>query len=124
MPQERYFQMANSSSCALIMDTALSFIISPSSMLNETAFAFVSAVRMRRGCVTGLLDARVRGVTKSIHSCYALTMLIKDKTGGQDRPLFTEAARRAQIIECAIETLANEGYARASLDRIAKRAGT
>lgn len=50
-------------------------------------------------------------------------MRIKDKTNGQSQPTFTETARRAQIIECAIETLATEGYAQASLDRIAKRAG-
>jgi len=36
---------------------------------------------------------------------------------------FIEAARRAQIVECAIETIASEGYAHASLARIAKRAG-
>lgn len=55
--------------------------------------------------------------------CYNLTMRIKDKSDGQNRPTFTEAARRAQIIECAIETLATLGYAQASLDQIAKRAG-
>ena len=36
---------------------------------------------------------------------------------------FIEEARRAQIIESAIETLATEGFARTSLARIAKRAG-
>ncbi|MBO0704250.1 MAG: TetR family transcriptional regulator [Candidatus Dormibacteraeota bacterium] len=36
---------------------------------------------------------------------------------------FLEAARRAQIVGCAIETLAVEGYANASLARIAERAG-
>ncbi len=35
---------------------------------------------------------------------------------------FLEAARRAQIVECAIETLATDGYAYASLSRIAERA--
>jgi AcrR family transcriptional regulator len=55
--------------------------------------------------------------------CYILTMRIKDKPSRQNRPTFTEAARQAQIIECAIETLATLGYAQASLAHIAKRAG-
>lgn len=50
-------------------------------------------------------------------------MRTKDKTGGQNRPTFTEAARRAQLIECAIETIATLGYAQASLAQIARRAG-
>jgi len=50
-------------------------------------------------------------------------MRTKDKTDGQNRPTFTEAARRAQLIECAIETIATLGYAQASLAQIAKRAG-
>jgi TetR/AcrR family transcriptional regulator, fatty acid metabolism regulator protein len=36
---------------------------------------------------------------------------------------FIETARRAQIIECAIATIAEAGFAQASLARIAKRAG-
>ncbi|WP_344018827.1 TetR/AcrR family transcriptional regulator [Streptomyces luteireticuli] len=36
---------------------------------------------------------------------------------------FIELARRAQIIDAAVETLAEEGYAKASLARIAQRAG-
>nr|AEA72264.1 putative TetR/AcrR family transcriptional regulator [uncultured bacterium] len=36
---------------------------------------------------------------------------------------FTEAARRAQIVDCAIAVLAEFGYSRASLARIAERAG-
>ncbi|PEJ61521.1 TetR family transcriptional regulator [Bacillus pseudomycoides] len=35
---------------------------------------------------------------------------------------FIEKARRAQIVECAIETIAEVGYAQASLGQIAKRA--
>jgi AcrR family transcriptional regulator len=50
-------------------------------------------------------------------------MRIKDKLGGQNRPTFTEVARRAQIIECATETIAMLGYGQASLAQIAKRAG-
>ena len=64
-----------------------------------------------------------KGLTESIRVCYILTMRIKDKPDGQSRPTFTEAARRIQIIECAIETLATLGYAQASLAHIAKRAG-
>ncbi len=36
---------------------------------------------------------------------------------------FTETARRAQIVEAAIETIAEVGYARASLARIGERIG-
>ncbi len=42
---------------------------------------------------------------------------------GQERLSFIEAARRAQIIESAIETIADAGYAHASLAQIARRAG-
>ncbi|SPF51924.1 Transcriptional regulator, TetR/AcrR family [Candidatus Desulfosporosinus infrequens] len=42
---------------------------------------------------------------------------------GQRSPTFTEVARRAQIITCTIETIATLGYAQASLEQIAKRAG-
>lgn len=61
-------------------------------------------------------------MTEPIHVCYDLTMRIKDKPNGQNRPTFIEEARRTQIIECAIETLATLGYAQASLAQIAKRA--
>jgi len=50
-------------------------------------------------------------------------MWTKDKPIGQKSPTFTEAARRAQIIECAIETIAALGYSQTSLAQIAKRAG-
>src|SRR6202167_3726037 len=43
-------------------------------------------------------------------------------SGQQDRS-FIENARRAQIIECAIEAIAELGYATASLAEIARRAG-
>ena len=42
---------------------------------------------------------------------------------GQRGSTFTEEARRAQIIQCAIDTIADVGYVRASLAEIAKRAG-
>lgn len=38
-------------------------------------------------------------------------------------PTFTEVARRAQIIEAAIDTIAEVGYAKASLARIGERVG-
>jgi AcrR family transcriptional regulator len=50
-------------------------------------------------------------------------MRTKDKPNDQHHPTFTEAARRAQIIECAIETIATLGYTQASLAQIAKQAG-
>lgn len=50
-------------------------------------------------------------------------MRTKDKSNGQHHPTFTEAARQAQIIECAIETIATLGYTQASLAHIAKQAG-
>jgi AcrR family transcriptional regulator len=41
----------------------------------------------------------------------------------QQKRSFIETARRAQIIECAIEAIAELGFAQASLARIARRAG-
>jgi AcrR family transcriptional regulator len=49
-------------------------------------------------------------------------MQTKNTSDGQKRPSFIEAARKAQLIECAIETIARLGYAQASLAQIAKRA--
>src|SRR5690348_15140531 len=40
----------------------------------------------------------------------------------QERRSFIETARRAQIVECAIEVIADLGFAQASLAQIAKRA--
>jgi AcrR family transcriptional regulator len=42
---------------------------------------------------------------------------------GQERRSFIEAARRAQIVESAIEVIAEVGYAKTSMARIAQRAG-
>jgi TetR/AcrR family transcriptional regulator, fatty acid metabolism regulator protein len=50
-------------------------------------------------------------------------MRSEDSPDGQKRASFIEEARRAQIIESAIETFAELGYANASLARIAERAG-
>ncbi|GIN88823.1 TetR family transcriptional regulator [Heyndrickxia sporothermodurans] len=49
-------------------------------------------------------------------------MNTKNKTNKQKEMSFIEKARRAQIVECAIETIAEVGYAQASLGQIAKRA--
>jgi AcrR family transcriptional regulator len=46
----------------------------------------------------------------------------KNKSTNQKEMSFIEKARRAQIVECAIETIAEVGYAQASLGQIAKRA--
>lgn len=44
--------------------------------------------------------------------------------GGQRDRTFIEAARRAQVVAAAIDTIAEIGYGQASLARIAERAGT
>jgi TetR/AcrR family fatty acid metabolism transcriptional regulator len=44
----------------------------------------------------------------------------KDGSGGRT---FTEQARRAQLVGCAIELIAEVGYGQASLSKIAERAG-
>jgi len=51
-------------------------------------------------------------------------MRSENRSVGQEEPLsFIEVARRRQIVECAIETIAKLGYAQSSLAQIAKRAG-
>src|SRR3989304_9337396 len=47
----------------------------------------------------------------------------KSSPSGRKPMSFIEAARRGQIVACAIETIATLGYARASLAEVAKRAG-
>lgn len=47
---------------------------------------------------------------------------MRSKSGGDDRT-FVSSARRAQVVEAAIETIAEVGYANASLSRIAVRLG-
>ncbi|GAA1076353.1 TetR/AcrR family transcriptional regulator [Nocardiopsis composta] len=47
----------------------------------------------------------------------------QESGAGKKKRSFIEEARRAQIIQAAIETIAEEGYANASLARIAKHAG-
>jgi AcrR family transcriptional regulator len=42
---------------------------------------------------------------------------------GQKKPSFIEEARRRQIVEIAIQTIASQGYSQASLAEIAKKAG-
>jgi TetR/AcrR family transcriptional regulator, fatty acid metabolism regulator protein len=50
-------------------------------------------------------------------------MRSKNNASSQPAPTFIETARRAQIIESAIETIATLGFAKASLAQIAKHAG-
>jgi TetR/AcrR family transcriptional regulator, fatty acid metabolism regulator protein len=50
-------------------------------------------------------------------------MQAENKSGDQRELSFIEKARRAQIVECAIDAIATLGYARASLAQIAERAG-
>jgi AcrR family transcriptional regulator len=46
-----------------------------------------------------------------------------EQAGDTKKRTFTEVARRAQIVESAIATIADSGYASASFGRIARRAG-
>ena len=56
-----------------------------------------------------------------VHSAYILVMRPNSKVAGQ--PSFIEAARRRQIVDTAIQTIASHGYSRASLASIARDAG-
>jgi AcrR family transcriptional regulator len=47
----------------------------------------------------------------------------KKQPGGQTDRTFVDVARRAQLIQCTIDAIAELGYQRASLAEIAKRAG-
>lgn len=50
-------------------------------------------------------------------------MRARTKSTPSENRSFAGAARRAQIIDCAINTIAELGFANASVDQIAKRAG-
>ena len=50
-------------------------------------------------------------------------MRAKIKSGPAESRSFTEAARRSQIVDCAIDIIAEMGFAKASVDQIAKLAG-
>jgi len=50
-------------------------------------------------------------------------MRTKRKPAPEEDRSFAETARRAQIVDCAIDAIAELGYARASVDQIARRAG-
>jgi TetR/AcrR family transcriptional regulator, fatty acid metabolism regulator protein len=52
-----------------------------------------------------------------------LAQVSKTKRIGQEGRTFIEEARRRQIVEAAIEVIADGGYAQASMERIALRAG-
>ncbi len=62
------------------------------------------------------------GLRRFDRTFYSSAMRSKNEPGGQGEPSFIEAARRAQIIDCAIESLAEVGFANTSLAEIAKRA--
>src|SRR6516164_3103548 len=49
-------------------------------------------------------------------------MRAKIKSVPAENRSFAETARRAQIVDCAIDTIAEVGFAKASVDQIAKRA--
>ncbi len=50
-------------------------------------------------------------------------MRTRHKPAPEEDRSFAETARRAQIVDCAIDAIAEVGYAKASVDQIAKRAG-
>lgn len=50
-------------------------------------------------------------------------MRSNSKPGGKNRPSFIEEARRRQIVETAIKTIATRGYSGTSLAEIAREAG-
>jgi AcrR family transcriptional regulator len=50
-------------------------------------------------------------------------MRAKTKSVAAESRSFAETARRAQIVDCAIDTIAEVGFAKASVDQIARRAG-
>jgi TetR/AcrR family fatty acid metabolism transcriptional regulator len=50
-------------------------------------------------------------------------MRAKTKSVAAENASFAETARRAQIVDCAIDAIAEVGFAKASVDQIAKRAG-
>ena len=50
-------------------------------------------------------------------------MRTKSKPALPENPSVAETARRAQIVDCAIDTIAELGFAQASVDQIARRVG-
>lgn|SRR6185312_754289 len=50
-------------------------------------------------------------------------MRTRPKSAPAENRSFAETARRVQIVDCAIETIAELGFAKASVEQIAKRAG-
>ena len=65
---------------------------------------------------------------REIDSVWPIVLIsdVRPESGstGQKNLTFIEAARRAQIVTAAIDTIAELGYGQASLARIAERAGT
>lgn len=80
----------------------------------------------RRSCTASHGRASHCGMGKldSIeHSIYFSHMRSVLRTDGQRDQTFIEKARRAQIIACTIDAIVELGFAKASLDQIARRAG-
>lgn len=61
-------------------------------------------------------------LTTVVRAIYILFVRTKSSATVRETPTFIEAARRAQIIAAATETIADLGFANASLARIAERA--
>lgn len=79
---------------------------------------FEQALDRRR---SSLRDRRIETVAPADHTIYSLTM--RSDQSPEPGRTFTEKARRAQIINCAIEAICELGHAGASLAEIARRAG-
>jgi AcrR family transcriptional regulator len=62
-------------------------------------------------------------LTKTDRSVYNLTMRSEHTPDESEKTTFIGAARRAQIIACTIDTLAEIGYAQTSIAQIAQRTG-
>jgi TetR/AcrR family fatty acid metabolism transcriptional regulator len=62
-------------------------------------------------------------VEMSAQTAYNLTMRSNSRQSGQNRPTFIEEARRRQIVDTAIETIAARGFSKSSLAEIARAAG-
>ena len=62
-------------------------------------------------------------MTKIGRSAKLQVMRSEIVSDGQESRSFIETARRAQLVECAIDAIAELGYANASMAEIAKRAG-
>ena len=72
---------------------------------------------------TGLVCLRPAALNSSCYRTNISTCVLRPNLFPQRTRSFAETARRAQIVDCAIDTIAEVGFAKASVDQIAKRAG-